>query len=204
MKKISLIILMSIVSLLLNAQRDVVVGKHPNKFFNSYEDYKADKPIAGVVLTKWNDYSPFKSEISENGKTVTLKDLKGKYLWFCDDQGVLIRFYDNDLYHVIIDGGFTYYVVSSKSRVARYGDSEFDLSSRLDSPLADRYSETPNGEIKKFKMSILMEYLEKYGLKEQYDSDKIKREAKDNVGMYELKQQTKMLKYIKLLNEKMK
>ena len=205
MKKISLLILMSFLSLFLNAQRDIVVGKHPNKFFKSYEDYKANKPIDGVVLIKWSSNSTGKIELSENGVAQKLKVSKLTYTWFCNEEGVLMRLYDGELYYVVVDGPFTYYAQSSKTWVARYGDADFSLVPQLSgSKIADRYSETPNGEIKKFSESVLKEYLAKYGLKDQYDADKMKREFKDNVASYEDKQQLKLIKYMILLNEKMK
>ena len=44
--------------------------------------------------------------------------------------------------------------------------------------------------------------LEQYGLKDQYDADKVKREAKDSVDGYNSKGITKTSKYIKLINAK--
>ena len=48
------------------------------------------------------------------------------------------------------------------------------------------------------------EYLEKYGLKEQFEADKLKREMKDTVLDYKNKEWQKRVKYKKLINEKMK
>jgi hypothetical protein len=46
------------------------------------------------------------------------------------------------------------------------------------------------------------EYLEKYGLKEQFEADKLKREMKDTVLDYKNKEWQKRVKYKKLINEK--
>jgi hypothetical protein len=174
-----------------------------SKFFNSYQDYKDHKPIAGITV---NQVEKGSVEIINNGKTERVKPSKLPSTIFTNINGMLMRVFDNDIYYVIVDGPLCYYVKRSESQVGYSGPGQLSVTrnSPDDFAAVDYYSETITGEIKKLKDKVLDEYLEKYNLKSQYDKDDVKREAKDSVDGYKSKLKTKIAKYVKLINEKMK
>lgn len=211
MKKILTLVLLGF-NLILNAQTDlgVEIDKRAGKFYKSYEDYLKDESIAGVNLKEMSD-NGWTLEITENGKTEKYKDTKVPYSWFCNLQGILMRVYDGNIYYVIIEGPLCYY---AKYREAWVGHSVYVKTKKLcsdysylpnsNSSFSDYYSETINGEIKIFSNKYFKELLEKYGLKEQFEEDKIKREMKDSVMNIKNKEWNKRIKYIRLIFEKFK
>lgn len=174
-----------------------------SKFFNSYQDYKDHKPIAGITV---NQVEKTSVEINNNGKTERVKASKLPSAFFTNINGMLMRVFDNDIYYVIVDGPLCYYIKRSESQVGYSGPGQLSVTrnSPDDFAAADYYSETINGEIKKLKDKVLDEYLEKANLKSQYEKDDVKREAKDSVDGYKSKLKTKTAKYVKLINEKIK
>lgn len=211
MKKILTLLLLGF-NLILNAQIDlgVEIDKRAGKFYKSYEDYLKDESIAGVSLKEMSEYG-WTLEITENGKTEKIKDSKLSYTWFCNQQGMLMRVFDEKIYYVIIEGPLCYY---TKSREAWVGHSVYVKTKKLcpdysylpsgDSPFSDYYSESINGEIKIFSNKYFKELLEKYDLKEQFEEDKVKREMKDSVMNIKNKEWNKRIKYIRLIFEKFK
>lgn len=211
MKKILTLLLLAF-NVILNAQTDpgFAIDKRAGKFFKTYEDYLKDKPVDGVSLSSMSEYG-WTLEVTENGKTEKIKDSKTPYPWFCNQQGMLMRVYDEKIYYVLIEGPLCHY---AKCREAWAGHTVYTKTNTLHTELAflpsgnepfkEYYSETINGEIKLFKDKLFDELLEKYGLKDQFEADKLVREKKDSVLDYKNKEWNKRVKYKKLINEKMK
>jgi len=184
--------------------------KRATMFFNSYEDYKQNKPIDDVKLKEMSQYGST-VKIEKNGKTEEYKDSKIPYTWFCNNQGMLMRVFNGKVYYVIIEGAVTYYVKALEAWTGyTYNTSTNEMRTELmfmpnpNEVFKEYYSETPTSEILVFKDKMFNEYLEKYGLKEQFEADKLKREMKDNVLDYKNKEWQKRVKYKKLINEKIK
>lgn len=196
-----LLLLFVVLTTFVNAQYQVTAGKHQYKFFKSYEDYKAEKPVEGI---KVNTCRGTKIEYTENGVKQKCKASKLPYAWFCNDEGMLMRVFDGDLFYVIVDGAISIYVNAGDGTVSKPDNSDYRLVGKFsDSFPALYYSLTPNGQIEKLKDKMLEEYLEKYNLTSQYENDpKYKRERKDCVMCWQNKKANKKIKYAKLINEK--
>lgn len=204
MKKTLIVIVLGLISCFSFSQITVVAGKHANKFFKSAEDFMNDKPIDGVKLTKWVDYSS-SIEFSENGASQKVKISKLQYTWFCNYEGMLMRVFDGDLYYTVVIGKMCFYIKSNEGTISKTSEDTYVLSGKFsDSWPAEYYSLTSTGPIEKLKEKTLEEYLEKNGLKSQYDNDpKYQRERKDCVMCWQEKKTNKMIKYVKLLNGKL-
>lgn len=197
MKKIKLSFLAFLFTYLVNAQTS-------HKFFNSYEDYVAGKAVEGVVLKKMKDFSS-SIEITENGTDQKVKASALKYPWFQNDY-ILIRAFDGDFYNVVVAGKLCFYIKVGEAGVYNNGKGGFTFSPKFSDSWPDEYySVGTNGPIEKLKGKILEEYLEKNGLLSQYENDPLfKREAKDCVRCWQEKKTKKNIKYVTLLNEKLK
>jgi|JI10StandDraft_1071094.scaffolds.fasta_scaffold207228_2 hypothetical protein len=198
MKNLILILLIAVMPSCLLGQNSV---PNSSSFFNSYQDYKDSKPIAGYEINQINDGNV---EVVKDGKTEKIKTAKLPSIWFTNINGMLMRVFDGDIYYVLVDGKICHYVKRSEGQVGYSGPGTLIITrySPDDKLPGDYFSETINGEIKKLKGKDLDKLLEQYGLKDQYDADKVKREAKDSVDGYNSKGITKTSKYIKLINAK--
>lgn len=203
MKKQIFVLFFLAISAFATSQITVTAGKHQYKFFKSYEDYKADKPVDGI---KVNSCKGSSVEYTENGTKQKCKASKLPYTWFCNDEGILMRVFDGDLYYVVVDGPLSFYIKSGDGTVSKPDNSDYVIGGKFSDSYPDEYySLTPNGAIEKLKNKVLEEYLEKYNLTSQYENDpKYKREMKDCVMCWQNKKTNKKIKYIKLINEKMK
>lgn len=207
MKKIAaiLLILFALKSISQNS-----FGDRRALFFNSYEDYQQNKSVDGVKLKEMSQYGST-VKIEKDGKTEEYKDSKIPYTWFCNNQGMLMRVFNGKVYYVIIEGAVTYYVKSIEAWTGyTYNTSTNEMRTEImfipnpNEIFKEYYSVTPTSEILVFKDKMFNEYLEKYGLKEQFEADKVKREMKDTVLDYKNKEWQKRVKYKKLINEKIK
>ncbi len=203
MKKQIFLTLLVLTTTLVNSQIMVTAGKHQYKFFKSFEDYKLDKPVDGI---KVNSCKGSSVEYTENGTKQKVKSSKLPYLWFCNNEGMLMRVFDGDLFYVVVDGAITFYIKANEGTISKPDNSDYIINGKFsDSYPTEYYSLTPNGSIEKLKDKVLDEYLEKYKLTSQYENDSVyKREAKDCVMCWANKKTNKKIKYIKLINEKMK
>lgn len=200
MKKSILTLVLGLLSLISFSQT-ATKDERANQFFNSAEDYLNKRAVDGVKLIKWKEYSST-VEFSENGTTQKVKDSKLTYPWFCNANGTPIRVFDGNLYYALAIGPICFYIKNNEGAVNEYGSISGKFS---DSWPNEYYSLTPTGPIEKLKPKILDEYLEKYKLKSQFDNDpSFKREMKDCVLCWQDKKTRKMIKYVKILNEKMK
>lgn len=174
-----------------------------NKFFKTYEDYKANKGVDGM---KFINLKGTTVEYSENGTIQKQKPSKLAYAWYTDHNGMLMRVFDGDLYFVLADGAICFYIRVGDGTVSYSSDSDYSIGGKFtDSYPEEYYSLTINGAIEKLKNKVLEEYLEKYNLTSQYEDDpKYKRERSDNVMGWANKKTNKKIKYIKLINEKIK
>ena len=203
MKKQILLLFFIAISAFANSQITVTAGKHQYKFFKSYEDYKSDKPVEGIKVSVVKGSTV---EYTESGTKKKEKASKLPYSWFCNSEGMLMRVFDGDLYFVVVDGPISFYMKSGDGTVSKPDNSDYVIGGKFSDSYPDEYySLTPNGAIEKLKNKILDEYLEKYNLTSQYENDpKYKREMKDCVMCWANKKTNKKIKYIKLINEKMK
>lgn len=205
MKNAILTLAFSIMFFFANSQVTIVQGKHANKFFGSAEDYLNDKPIEGVKLTNWKAYSST-IEFNEKGVDQKMKSSKMNYTWFCNSEGMLMRIFDGDIYYAPVIGKMSFYIKASEGTISKTSENSYVLSGKFtDSWPSEYYSLNSNGQIEKLKEKTLEEYLEKNGMLSQYENDpNYKRERKDCVLCWQEKKTNKMIKYVKLLNEKMK
>lgn len=174
-----------------------------NRVYTSYEDYKSGKSVDDVLI---NNVDKSGVELLKNGVKEKFKASKFPYPYFTKDNGMLMRIFDGDMYYVLVEGALCYYIKIKDGQVSYSGPGTFYVNRYMPSDYVptDYYSETLTGEIKKLKDSEFENYLEKQGLKSQYESDKVKREAKDSVDDYKIKLKNKLAKYFRLLNEKLK
>lgn len=201
-------ILFVLVNFMAFSQTSFKIDSRARKFYKSFDDYKADKAIEGIKLKELYFFGTT-IEIENNGKIEKIKESKNPYSWFCDTEGLLMRVVDGTLYYVLTEGPICHYVKKEQAWVGyNIVNGAFDgvllYSPTGNEPYKEYYSETINGEVKQFKDKMFDELLEKYGLKEQYEADKLKREMKDSVMDYKNKEWRKRLKYKKLINDKMK
>lgn len=175
--------------------------------YNSLKDYYDNKPIANLRMKHtsftYDDVSGERMIFIENGveKKFNAKDMEGKVI--STSEGFAVRIQDKHCYILVIDGPICYYW-SMQGSVYRRGENQFYFVENLEGKTIDHYSLTNSGVITKLENKEYNSWLEKYGLKEQYDSEKIKREMKDTVTGYMNKEQAKKIKYLLLINEKMK
>lgn len=202
MKKYILLFLFIAIAVFSKAQITVIAGKHASKFFKSYEDYKADKPIEGIKL---ESFQGKKLEYTENGTKQKAKASSLPYQWFCNIDGTLVRSFNGDFYFMIIDGPISFYIKTAEGNVYDQGEAGYVIRQTGEYYPVEYYSLTPNGTIEKLKDKVLEEYLEKYNLMSKYENDPAyKREMKDCVACYQNKKTNKKIKYIKIVNKKMK
>lgn len=203
MKKQIFFSLLFATTFIINAQIKVTAGKHQYKFFKSYEDYKTDKPVDGIKINSWK---PSSVEYTENGASQKAKISKLPYPWFCNDGGMLMRVFDEDLYYVVVDGALFFYIKAKEGSVTKPDNADYIITGNVsDSYPSEYYSLNANGPIEKLKDKVLEEYLTKYSLTSQYENDpQYQREKKDCVMCWQNKKTNKKIKYVKLINEKMK
>lgn len=157
------------------------------KFYASLDDFKNDKPASGVEVVNGSWQMLLGSEsikVVSGGKTDRQKISNLPYDFFTYDNGLMMR-NGGKMYMVLVTGPFCLYTLFTR---------QADL----------HYSETIKGEVMSFNEGKLKKYLEQYGLLEAFKKDKPKREMRDNVDDYFNKQVDWYIKYIKLLNQKMK
>lgn len=202
MKKLFISLILVAITTFVNGQTKT---KDPiyNKFFKTYEDYKANKGVDGM---KFINLKGTTIEYSENGTAQKQKPSKLPYTWYTDHNEILMRVFDGDLYYVLADGAVCFYIKVGDGTVSYGSDSDYSIGGKFsDSYPEEYYSLTPNGAIEKLKDKILDEYLTKYNLTSQYENDpKYKRERSDNVMGWANKKTNKKIKYIKSINEKVK
>ena len=198
MKKITLLMLFIVTATLLKAQIIVTAGKSQYKFFIFYEDYVAMKPVEGIKVNKCNASTV---EYTENGTKQKAKASKLPYGWFGNEEGMLMRVFDGDLYYVVVDGPLTFYIKTSDGTASKPDNMDYIIQGRhSDTYPSEYYSLTPNGAIEKLKDKVLEEYLAKYNLTTQYENDpQYKREMKDCVMCWANKKTNK--KIIRGLNK---
>ena len=137
-----------------------------------------------------------------------MRQEKLPYAWFYNvrmDNGNytehLMRVFDGKIYYVILDGSISYYVGAHDATWHSYTEESFMVNTGS-SRLYDYYSETIGGDIKEMTNDAMDDLLKKYGLKDQYDAEKI--DAKKSSYAYFGKEKDKRMRYVKLMNEKAK
>ncbi len=158
------------------------------KLYKTISDYANDRPMAGYdVAYKQYNYTIFGGEtfyVSENNspkyKALKVKRFPTEFFTYND---FLIRIYKNKAYIVLSYGSLCFY-------------------SQYSAQAAWYYSETPDGEFKKFNQKKFEEYLTKYGLLESYKKDAPFLSSDANTNL--TREVAWRAKYFNLLNEKMK
>ena len=189
-----------------------IVSAQRGNLYKSAEDYYNKKPVENI---EWfpETYTMLlgvqRVEISKNGKKEKVKPSELGEEWASDGEGNLMRLYDKEWYAVIVNGAFCYYVkwMEGSVTVSDKGTYTFSTSNpnsmdHSSQKFMDYYSLTLGGEIKRFKDRALEEFLDKYGLKDKFNNEKVKREFKDSVVGYMAKEKMKIIKYAKMGNEK--
>lgn len=210
MKKIIFAFLLIIVIKYGNSQTSTFGDVRTYKFFKTYDDYVQNKPIEGVVLIEMSTYGST-IEIENNGKREKYKENKIPYTWFCNSHGMLMRVFDGSIYYVIVAGpmfhytkcketwaGYTFNTSTNQMR------TEYSFLPSGDGIFKNYYSNGSDGTIEVFKDSMFDELLNKYDLKNQFNQEKPKREAKDSVLDYKNKEWRREIRFKILFNEKMK
>jgi hypothetical protein len=174
--------------------------------YKSLQDYYDNKPIPNIRMKHFSstyDTKGDKVTFVENGveKKYYAQDLAGKII--STEQGLPVRIQDNRFYILVVDGPICYYWFM-QGDVFKSPDGTFTFLCNSEDKAFDYYSMTNTGVISRLENKIYNGWLEKYGLKEQYDNDKLKREMKDSVNDYMNKEKNKLVKYLLLINEKMK
>lgn len=206
MKKIFFLAVLLFLTIFSFAQEPISLAYNKEQnmnFFKSYEDFIAQKPVEGIKLERMSEYG-WNVEVNQNGKVEKIKDSKIPYAWFCKGYN-LMRVYEKEIYYVIDIGQLCFYVRCRESSIKMYDDGTYYMSPSEGEVFKEYYSEGINGEIKVLKDKVFEDYLEKYGLKEAFDKEKKpKREMKDSVLGYKNKEWNVVIKYKKLLIQKMK
>lgn len=205
MKKIFLLILLGLSQLSFSqTNKNIDLKERKGKFYKTYEDLLADKPVEGIKLHFMDAWAK-ELELDQNGTTVKIKNKNLLYSYFYNFSGDLIRVFDGEMYRVFAQGSVLCFYVRCKEcdiSTNKEGNYEFYISNNQ--PMKEYYSEGIKGDIIVLKNKVFEEYLEKYGLLSEFDKvRKPKREFKDNVREYQQKELNVRYHYKKLLIEKM-
>jgi hypothetical protein len=173
-------------------------------FYESINDYNSNKAVDGLELKLYsykggNNIVVFRNGVEEKAKISELAQY-----FICNEQGMLMRIVENDLFIIVARGVLCYYVQYGYGRATKLSDGSYYFSPNADDKFFDKCSDGIEGEIKDFKDSKLIDLLKANDLYEEYEADKIKREMKDSVWGYRNKVLSKRVKFIKLLNKKLK
>src|SRR5688572_6715109 len=123
MKKQILFVLFTILTTAVNSQVDSQKKNYANQCFNSYEDYVAGKPLEGKVIKTWTSKNV---ELSANGTTEKVKIADLPFHWFVNEDGMLMRVYEKELYYVLVQGPISFYIWSEEG-TAGYASNGFHL-----------------------------------------------------------------------------
>ena len=171
--------------------------------YRSAKDYYDNKPIEKMDWMPWQSNSS-KLTIVTNGQSDKRNNSDLKEFWFSDQEGFLMRYFDNDFYTVIIDGPICYYIRFKFTDVtSALGDGLSFSPTRDDGYYLAFYSENLNGDVIKWSDKMFEGYLKQYNLLEEYNSEKIKREKRDSAWSIESRKINKTLKYLKIINDKL-
>ena len=160
-------------------------------FYKTYEDYLNKKPMSGPMVKP----NSLKSNIATGTSVVLVENGKEDRV-SCDKlPHDLFLYYGGYMAKLIKVVGNTPYRVFTMGKMSYYADV-FDEQRR--------FYQIDNGEGKRFKKGELEDFLQKYGLLEEFENTKPKREKKDDVNGYFSKVVNHEIEYINKLNEKMK
>lgn len=177
-----------------NSSDNVVDQKSHGRFYKTLQDYVDEKPMAGVRIKNgsfhWSLITGTDFKLIDDEGNLTregTKDMPSDLFTYKRDNysaPYIIRLIDKKPYIVLAAGKLNYYSLYQEQQ-QRY------------------YMEGWDGKLKKFKEKDLEEFLEKYGLLENYKKDKPKREFKDDVNGYFNKIIAWQIDYFNKLNKKM-
>jgi hypothetical protein len=170
--------------------------------YNSAEDYYKNNPIPKMQWHIWNSGS--KIEVVRNGKTEKLKLSELGNVWYSDQNGLLIRNFQNTLYRVVVDGPVCYYVEVFNGEVEKETDSTFIFfPSQSSGKFFEFYSMSVKSDLKNGFDKMLEKYLKEYKLLDQYNSERVERNVQDSIWDVESRRINKKLKYLRIINSKL-
>jgi hypothetical protein len=191
MKKEIVKILFSVLTIFIST---ITVGQSGFKFYATIDDYKNNNPISGYEIVK-NSWAAILGKetfkIIQDGVQVrkNLSELPSELYTYAPlndrNKVMLMRTFEKDSHVVLAEGAFCYYTWIGDNRGLYY-------------------SETITGKLKRFSEKAFKPYLVKYDLWESYENDKPKREPKEYIDSYFTRLVERDIKYVNLLNEKMK
>ena len=170
--------------------------------YKTVEDYYNNNPMPNMEWYVWNSGS--KIEVARYGhkELESLSSLNG--LWFSDQNGLLVRNFQNTLYRVVVDGPVCYYVELFNGEVEKETDSTFTFfPSQTSGKFFEFYSMTVKGDLKNGFDKIFEKYLKQFGLLEQYKSETVDRKVEDSVWDVESKKMNKKLRYLRIINSRL-
>jgi hypothetical protein len=177
---------------------------YPNacNVYNSAEDYYKNNPVENMEWHVWNSGSQI--EITRYGHKDMERLSEINNFWFSDQNGLLVRNFQNKLYRVVIDGPICYYAEVFNGEVYKDTDSTFEFfPSPGSGNYFEYYSMTVKSDLKVWSDKVFENYLKDFGLYEQYKSDIVQRYTKDSVWDLESRRLNKRLKYLRMVNAKL-
>lgn len=159
-------------------------------FFKTYEDYINKKPVPGPMV----QMNSLKSNIATGSSVVIIENGKEDRV-SCDKLPYdLFSYYGGYMFQLIKVVNKTPYRVLTMGKMSYYADP-FDNQRR--------FYQIDNGEVNRFRKGELEDFLKKYGLLEEFERTKPKRERKDDVNGYFNKVVNHEIEYINKISEKM-
>lgn len=184
------------------------------RFYATMDDFKNDKPIAGIEIVPNSWLTVFGTEslqlITPKGvDRVKIAKFPSQLFTY---EGELLRGYNSSRYYVLEEGALCYYLAYDMfkvhynglftEKVNLYSRTTVDVNGKIVKPkLIDFYSETINGDIKKLTNKILNNYLASNNLLSAYEKDKPVSEKGETLDYKIQKQVNRIIKYFILMNK---
>jgi hypothetical protein len=188
-----------------SAKADSFRKLYPNAcyIYNTAEDYYNNNPIPNMEWHVWNSGSQI--EIARYGHNDMERLSEVSNFWYSDQNGFLVRNFQNRLYRVVVDGPMCYYVEVFNGEVYKDTDTTFYFSPSPGSgKYFEYYSMSVKSDLKVWSDKIFENYLKDFGLYDQYKSEIVPRYTKDSVWDLETRRINKKLKFLRMVNAKLK
>jgi len=155
------------------------------KFYKSYEDYVNNKPMTGFRLKPmtytFGSHDSFSLIFNNTSKRAEVETLPADFFTYND---YLLMRHEKHCYIVLVAGKFCLY--------SMYGEQEKLF-----------YSNSLTGELEKYKDKILLDYLTRFNLLEEYKAEEPHAEKHDNGDSLFNRKVKRDIKYIRLINERL-
>lgn len=189
----------------------------PFRFFASYEDFLANRPIEGYEIFRKQRGKAIEMInydhlwVRKNGEEIHIKPKEYPSFWISDEHGLLNRYFDGDPYLIWIKGKYCYYLISYNDPVRLSEKGEFTILGESGSGHGSNYQNSSfpsmhwsvgiDGPIKEIKDKDFVAELEKYKLDKKYERKKPKRELIMGAVDYGAKKHKVYVEFIELLNQ---